>query len=106
LTFSLDFETITLIYIIKMIILQPQQVFKGGNEFPCSPAMFMGFKAPALELDIIRQLFYRARQLGCPENRGGFYGKYAENSFDLNFKVLFHAGGGSKGQTKRRQNQW
>jgi hypothetical protein len=89
-----------------MIILQPQQFFKGVNEFRCFPAMFMGFKAHALELDITRQLFYRARQLDCLENRGDFYSKYAANSFDLNFKVLFHAGGGSKGQTKRRQNQW
>jgi hypothetical protein len=89
-----------------MIILQPQQVFKGINEFPCFHAMFMGSKAHALELDITRQLFYRARQLDCLENRGGFYSKYAENSFDLNFRMLFHAGCGSKGQKRRRQNQW
>jgi hypothetical protein len=61
-----------------------------------------GFKQDALQLDIIQQLFYRARQLDCLEIRDGFHGIWAENSVNLNFEVLLYAGGCSKSQAERR----
>ena len=47
--------------------------------------MSIGFGKDGLQLDIIQQLFYRARLLDCLRNRNGFYKIYSENSIHIKF---------------------